>query len=152
MSADDSERRKRGLKMFEEVYGGVVPVPPPEYRGAFFFQTIDQLFAETWTRSELPIRDKRLVALGCVAALGETEMFEIQLRAAMAKGELTDAQVEEMILFLPAYVSYPRTSKLLAISQKILAERKAADPKDAGKDAGKGNGKEKGKGKRKAKA
>ena len=125
MSEDHSERRKRGLKMFEEVYGGVVPVPPEEYRGAFFWQTIDQLFAETWARPNMSIRDRRLVALGAVAAMGETEMFEIQLRAAIAKGELTEAQVEDLVLFLPAYVSYPRTSKILAISQKIFAEMKA---------------------------
>jgi 4-carboxymuconolactone decarboxylase len=122
MAENDSERRKLGLKMFEEVYGGVVPVPPEEYRGAFFWQTIDQLFSETWSRPNMSIRDRRLVALGAVAALGETDMFEIQIRAAIKKGELTKAQVEDLMLFLPAYISYPRTSKILAITQKIFAE------------------------------
>jgi 4-carboxymuconolactone decarboxylase len=129
MSDSDNERRQRGLKMFEEVYGGVVPVPPPEHQGAFFLQTIDQLFSETWSRPNMSIRDRRLVALGAVAALGETEMFEIQIRAAIRKGELTKAQVEDLVLFLPAYVSYPRTSKLLMITQKIFAEmEKAGEP------------------------
>ena len=122
MAENDSERRKLGLKMFEEVYGGVVPVPPEEYRGAFFWQTIDQLFSETWSRPNMSIRDRRLVALGAVAALGETDMFEIKIRAAIKKGELTKAQVEDLMLFLPAYISYPRTSKILAITQKIFAE------------------------------
>ena len=131
MSEDHNERRQRGLKMFEEVYGGVVPVPPPEHRGAFFWQTIDQLFSETWSRPNMSIRDRRLVALGAVAALGETEMFEIQMRAAVKKGELTEAQIEDLVLFLPAYISYPRTSKILAISLKIVAEMKAAAAKQA---------------------
>lgn len=122
MSEVDQERRERGLKMFEEVYGGVVPVPPPDRRGAFFDQTIDQLFSETWTRPNLSIRDRRLLTLGAVAALGEGEMFEIQLRAAMRKGEFTKAQVEDMVLFLPAYVGYPRTSKILAIMYKVFAD------------------------------
>ena len=126
MSQEDSERRKRGLRMFEEVYGGVVPVPPPEYQGAFFQQTIDQLFSEIWSRPNLAIRDKRLVALGAVAAMGETEMFEIQMRAAVVKDELTEAQVEELVLFLPAYISYPRTSKILAICHKIFSELRAS--------------------------
>ena len=124
MSETDTKRRERGLKMFEEVYGGVVPVPPPEHRGAFFWQTIDQLFSETWSRPNMSIRDRRLVALGAVAALGETEMFEIQLRAAIKKGELTKAQVEDLVLFLPAYISYPRTSRILMIMNKIFAEMK----------------------------
>src|SRR5579884_1213953 len=100
MADIDPARRERGLKMFEEVYGGVVPVPPPDRRGDFFYQTIDQLFAETWSRPNMSIRDKRLVALGAVAAMGETEMFEIQLRAALKKGELTKAQVEDLVIFL----------------------------------------------------
>jgi 4-carboxymuconolactone decarboxylase len=122
MSESDNERRERGLKMFNEVYGGIVPVPPPDKQGAFFHQTIDQLFAETWSRPNMSIRDRRLVALGAVAAMGETEMFEIQIRAAIKKGELDKAQVEDLVLFLPAYVSYPRTSKILMITQKIFAE------------------------------
>jgi len=125
MSDNDNDRRARGLKMFNEVYGGVVPVPPSEYQGPFFHQTIDQLFAETWSRPNLSIAQRRLVTLGAVAALGETEMFEIQLRAAVKKGELTKAQIEDLVLFLPAYIGYPRTSKILAISQKIFAEMEA---------------------------
>lgn len=124
-SETGSDRRCKGLQMFEEVYGGIVPVPPVADQHAFFQQTIDQLFAEVWARPHLNIREKRLLALGAVAALGESDMFEIQLRAAVRKGELTAAQIEELVLFLPAYVSYPRTSKLLAISQKIIAEMKA---------------------------
>jgi 4-carboxymuconolactone decarboxylase len=122
MSDSDNERRERGLKMFNEVYGGIVPVPPAEHQGPFFHQTIDQLFSETWS-----IAQRRLVTLGAVAALGETEMFEIQLRAAIKKGELNKAQVEDLVLFLPAYVGYPRTSKILMISQKIFAEMEKAE-------------------------
>jgi 4-carboxymuconolactone decarboxylase len=122
MSEIDNERRERGLKMFNEVYGGIVPVPPPERQGPFFHQTIDQLFAETWSRPNMSIKERRLVTLGAVAALGETEMFEIQLRAAIKKGELTRPQIEDLVLFLPAYIGYPRTSKILMISQKIFAE------------------------------
>jgi 4-carboxymuconolactone decarboxylase len=126
MSDSSDERRERGLKMFNEVYGGVVPVPPAEHQGPFFHQTIDQLFSETWTRPNLSIAQRRLVTLGAVAALGETEMFEIQLRAAVKKGELNKAQIEDLVLFLPAYVGYPRTSKILAISYKVFAEMDGA--------------------------
>ncbi len=124
MSDKDEERRALGLKMFEEVYGGVVPVPPPERRGAFFNQTIDQLFAEVWSKPALSIRDRRLVTLGAVAALGEGDMFEIQLRAALTKGEFTRQQVEDLVMFLPAYVGYPRTSKVLAIMYRVFEDMK----------------------------
>jgi 4-carboxymuconolactone decarboxylase len=108
--------------MFDEVYGGIVPAPPPEHRTAFFNQTIDQLFSEVWSRTALSIRERRLITLGAVAALGEVDMFEIQLRAALKKGELTREQVEDIVLFLPAYVGYPRTSKILLMTQRVFAE------------------------------
>ncbi len=120
----DHERRERGLAMFKEVYAGVVPVPPEDRQGAFFHQTIDQLFAENWTRPSLSIAQRRLVTLGAVAALGETEMFEVQLRAAIVRGELGKQQIEDLVLFLPAYVGYPRCGKLLAIMYKLFGEMK----------------------------
>jgi 4-carboxymuconolactone decarboxylase len=122
MAKVDKERRERGLKMFDEVYGGIVPVPPEDKQTAFFQQTIDQLFAEVWSRDALSVRDKRLVALGAVAALGEGEMFEIQMRAAIKRKEFTREQIEDLVLFLPAYVSYPRTSKIVMMLPKLLAE------------------------------
>lgn len=124
MAEVDKERRERGLEMFKEVYAGVVPVPPPDRQGAFFHQTIDQLFAENWTRPDLSIASRRLVTLGAVAALGETEMFEVQLRAAIIRGELNKAQIEDLVLFLPAYIGYPRTGKILAIMYKLFGEMK----------------------------
>ena len=120
--AEDNARRELGLKMFEEVYGGVVPVPPPEFRTGFFNQTIDQLFSEGWSRTEVSIKERRLITLGEVAALGEVDMFEIQMRAALKKGELTRAQVEDIVMFLPAYVGYPRTSKILLMTQRVFKE------------------------------
>ncbi len=120
--AEDNARRELGLKMFAEVYGGVVPVPPPEHQTAFFNQTIDQLFSEGWSRTEMSVKERRLITLGAVAALGEVDMFEIQMRAALKKGELTRAQVEDIVLFLPAYVGYPRTSKILLMSQRVFKE------------------------------
>ena len=83
MSAPD-ERTERGEALFHAVYGGVVPLPPRDVRGAYVTNTIDHLFGEVWTRDVLSIEQRRLLILGAVIALGETDFAEIQIRAAMA--------------------------------------------------------------------
>jgi 4-carboxymuconolactone decarboxylase len=110
----DEARRERGERVFDAVYGGVVQLPPPSERDDFLKLMIDQLFSEVWSRSGLSIRDRRMMIIGVIAALGERELFGIQARAALANGELTRAQLDEAVLMLAHYVGYPRASGLRA--------------------------------------
>ena len=120
----DSERRDRGEAMFGKVYGEVVPLPPREGRSTFVTHTIEQLFAEVWSRDILSIRDRRLMIFGVAAALGEAGILEIQLRAALANGELTIEQAEEILVFIVHYVGYPRASTFMGALRKVLDDHK----------------------------
>ena len=120
MSGED-DRTARGEALFDAVYGGVVPLPPRESRGAYVQNTIDHLFGEVWTRDVLTIAQRRLLILGAVIALGETDIAEIQIRAALAKGELTVEQVEEIRVFMVNYVGHPRMASFSAALARALA-------------------------------
>lgn len=120
----DSERRERGMTMFNEVYGGIVPFPPEELHDDFLFNTVDQLFSEVWSRPTMSIRDRRLFVMGMIAAQAEADTFEIQVRAALHKGELTPEEIHELAVILPYYVGYPRGSRMRAVTQKVLGELK----------------------------
>ena len=117
----DTERRQRGLAKFQEVYGDNLAAPAS---GAmdFFDLMIDQLFGEVWTREELSVRDRRLVTMGVIAALGEKETFGIQVRAALGNGELSVAQCRELVIHLAHYAGYPRAAGLLAVVEQAIAE------------------------------
>ena len=118
----ESSRRERGLARFNEVYCGDVPAPP-EGAMPFFDLMLEQLFGEVWTREDLSIRDRRLVTMGVIAALGERETFGIQVRSALKNGELTPAQVREIVIHLAHYVGYPRVAGLVPEVEKILGEQ-----------------------------
>jgi 4-carboxymuconolactone decarboxylase len=120
----DSERRDRGEAMFGKIYGDVVPLPPREGRSDYVTNTIEQLFAEVWTRDVLSVRDRRLMIFGVAATLGDAGILEIQLRAALANGELTPEQAEEIAVFLVHYVGHPRGSTLLGVLRKVLDDHK----------------------------
>ena len=89
----DGERRKRGEEMLKKVYAGDVAVPPA---GANPFSDVmlEQLFAEVWTRGGLSIRDRRLLLMGVIAALGEKDTWKIQVRSALKNRETLDAHHE----------------------------------------------------------
>ncbi len=120
----DNERRRLGIKMFDEVYGGIVPLPPKEVHDDFLFNTIDQLFSEVWSRPQMSIRDRRLFVMGIIAAQAEADTFEIQVRAALHKGELSAEDIQELAVILPFYVGYPRGSRMRAVTQKVFGEVK----------------------------
>ena len=117
----ETERRKRGLEKFNEVYGGDLPAPPPGAM-AFFDLMIEQLFAEVWTRPQLTQRERRLLTMGVIAALGERDTFAIQVRSALKNGELTPEQARETLVHLAQYVGYPRAAGLLSVVEQAIQE------------------------------
>jgi 4-carboxymuconolactone decarboxylase len=117
----EANRRERGLAKLNEVYGDAVPAPP---EGAldFFDLMLEQLFAEVWTRPQLSQRDRRLLTMGVIAALGERDTFLIQARAALAKGELDAAALRETVIHLAHYAGYPRAAGLVTGVEKVIQE------------------------------
>ena len=118
MAEDD--RYQRGAEMIKKVYAGDVTVPP---KGAMAFSDLmlESLFAEVWTREELSIRDRRMVLLGVIGALGEKDTFAIQAKAALKNEELTPAQLREVLITLANYAGYPRAAGLIGVVEKQIA-------------------------------
>jgi 4-carboxymuconolactone decarboxylase len=116
----DSERRQRGVEMMKKVYAGKVVTPPPGVM-PFSDLMLEQLFAEVWTREALPIKERRLVLLGVIGALGEKDTFQIQVRAALENGELTAEQVREVLITLASYAGYPRAAGLIGPTEGTIA-------------------------------
>jgi 4-carboxymuconolactone decarboxylase len=113
-------RRERGEEVFNTVYGGIVAMPEDK-ENTFMTHTLEHLFAEVWSRNVLSVKERRLLAIGAIAALGESATFEIQMKAALAKGELTKEQVKEVLVFIVYYIGYPRTSSLVGALARALA-------------------------------
>jgi 4-carboxymuconolactone decarboxylase len=118
----DKARWERGQEMLQEVYAGDVVTAP---RGAMAFSDImlETLFAEVWTRTEiLSIRDRRLLMLGSIIAMGEHMTFRIQLKAAMKNGELNAEQARETLIHMAQYAGYPRVAGLVGEVEAVIAE------------------------------
>lgn len=117
----EQDRWERGLEKFKEVYKGDV-VALPRGTSDFFDLMMENLFCDVWTRSELSQRDRRLLMIGAIAALGEHMTFGIQTKAALKHGELTPEQAREILIHMTQYVGYPRVAPLVAVVEQKIAE------------------------------
>jgi 4-carboxymuconolactone decarboxylase len=125
------ELRKKGLAKMNEVYSWEMPNIEGD---SYFDLTVDHLFGSIWTRPGLSMRDKRLMTLTVVTALGLQDLTEVQVNAALANEELTEDELKEMSIFLTHYVGFPLASGLNGVVGRVAAKRKKAAKAGAGED------------------
>jgi 4-carboxymuconolactone decarboxylase len=123
------EVRRTGLEKMNEVYGWEMP----DVQGDPYFDlTVEHLFGTIWTRPGLSMREKRMLTLTAVTALGNQDLAEIQVNAALHNEELSVAELKEMAIFLTHYLGFPLGSKLDGVVSKVAKQRKKAA--DRGED------------------
>lgn len=105
----------------QEVYG--FSVDPDQIPGPYVDFTVDHLFGAVWTRPGLEIRDRRLMTIGVLAALGLTSLVEIQFRSALERDELTEEQVRETVVHLTHYIGWPLSTGVNEVAERVIASR-----------------------------
>ncbi len=127
----NEELRRKGLAKMNEVYGWEMP----DIKGDPYFDlTVDHLFGTVWSDSSLSMREKRIMTLACVTAVGRQDLAEIQINAALLNGELTDTELKEMAVFLTQYLGFPLGSALNGAVDTVVNRRKRAAAKGQGED------------------
>ena len=125
------ELRRKGLEKMNEVYSWEMPNIEGD---PYFDLTVDHLFGSIWTRPGLSMRDKRLMTLTVVTALGLQDLTEVQVNAALANDELTEDELKEMSIFLTHYVGFPLASGLNGVVGRVVGKRRKAAEKGQGED------------------
>jgi len=123
---DPDSARSLGMAKMQEVYG--FTVDPDDMEGPYAAVTVDHLFGTVWTRPALDLRDRRLMTIGVLAAMGLTPLIEIQFESALERDELTEEQVRETVLHLTHYIGWPLSTGLSGAAEKVIARRRKAQP------------------------
>ncbi|GJF30522.1 4-carboxymuconolactone decarboxylase [Kitasatospora sp. NE20-6] len=80
-------------------------------------------FGEIYSRPALPPRDRQLVTLGMLTALGGCEpQLEVHVNAALNVG-LTPEEIVEALLHSAAYCGFPKAINATFAAKKVFAER-----------------------------
>ena len=115
--------REKGIEMFNTVYCGDLPQPPAAGVNKFTDFMLETLFGTLWADETLSLRDRRLLLIGAIAAQGEENTLTIQMRSALKRGELSQAELETAVVFLTQYVGYPKGSKMHMALTRLVAEQ-----------------------------
>lgn len=86
--------------------------------------TDDVLFADLWRRPDLAPRDRSLITVVALIALGQPEQMTFHINRAMDNG-LTEIQLGAVLSHLAYYVGWPRVMSAVGAARKILDDRAA---------------------------
>jgi 4-carboxymuconolactone decarboxylase len=136
VTADDYERVRQeiaaartetGRTRYREV---MVSEPPPPMTPYLARGVVDSVFGELWDRPGLSRRDRRLVTLACVAAAAVDVPIQQHVYAALASGDITREEFQEIVLHFAYYAGWPRASALEAAYYQAVARLDAGTTAD----------------------
>ncbi len=112
------ERTATGRRRYREVM--VSDAPPPAT--AYLAQgVVDSVFGELWDRPGLSRRDRRFITLACVAAAAVEEPVQQHVYAALASGDISREEFQEVVLHFAYYAGWPRASALEMAYYRAIA-------------------------------
>jgi alkylhydroperoxidase/carboxymuconolactone decarboxylase family protein YurZ len=74
-----------------------------------------------WSRPGLGARDRCLLTVASVTALGLTEVLPMHLRGALRNG-VTEEELVETLLHVGLYAGFPRASIAMGVADEVFAE------------------------------
>jgi 4-carboxymuconolactone decarboxylase len=83
--------------------------------------TNDVMFGNLWRRPDLTLRDRSLVTVAALAAMGDDDQLDFYLRLAVESG-LTRAQIIEALTHLGFYAGWPKATKAIAAVTRTVAK------------------------------
>ncbi len=103
------ERRTRGKKAYESVMGEPAPTGATAFRGIGY---LDYLYGENWTRPLLSVKERRIIAICCAAAINADRELAKHIYAAFSSGDISKAEMDELVLHHAVYCGWLNGSML----------------------------------------
>jgi 4-carboxymuconolactone decarboxylase len=98
--AELADRVERGRAAYEEIMLRPAPVTATTFRQAGY---LAYLYGEVWTRPGLSRKARRIVSICCAAHAGAAAELQSHLYAALASGDLTYEELQELVLHYAVY-------------------------------------------------
>lgn len=124
---DDRQARfDRGMALLNEVSGGqgqAVVDSLADVSPELGHQVVAWGFGEIYSRPQLKPRDRQLVTIGMLTALGGCEpQLRVHVNTSLNVG-LTPAEIVEAMLQAAGYCGFPRALNATAVAKEVFAER-----------------------------
>jgi 4-carboxymuconolactone decarboxylase len=83
--------------------------------------TNDVVFDDLWRRSDLSLRDRSLVTIAALAAMGDDDQLDFYLRRGVESG-LTSTQIAEALTHLGFYAGWAKATKAIAAVTRTVGK------------------------------
>ena len=113
-------RRVLGHAHVDRAEAAVTPLDRP-----FRDFILEGVWGRVWTRPGLGFRERSLLCLGMLAALGHHDELRLHVRATRNTG-VTEEEIAEVLLQVAAYAGVPAANSALRIAKETLKEMEGA--------------------------
>lgn len=123
MSTSD-ERRAAGREIQGELWPATLTAPTGQFPAAklapdFYDHVQQRAFGDIWSRPGLPTRDRSMVTVAVLAALGQTDELRAHLAGAINVG-LSRDELVEVLMHVSIYAGVPATNAALRVAAEVL--------------------------------
>jgi len=92
-----------------------------EFAPDFVHFTHDVLFGHVWPRTELSPKERSLVTVSVLAALGASEQLTYHLGLAKQNGS-TETELKEAITHIAFYAGWPRAMSAMTVAKQVFGD------------------------------
>lgn len=125
-AASRADRYTKGLEVLQRVDGEAgrrIVDTLADVSPELGHQVVAWAFGDMYARPELAARERQLVTLGVLTALGGCEIeLDVHVNAALNVG-LTPVEISEALLHSAVYCGMPRAINATLVAKKVFAER-----------------------------
>ncbi|HVV60859.1 MAG TPA: carboxymuconolactone decarboxylase family protein [Pseudolabrys sp.] len=123
---EDKERHERGMGRRRKVLGAAwvdrANARKNSFNGEFQDLITRYAWGEIWTRPHYDERTRRVLVIGTMIALAQWDEFRLHVRAALAEGGFSEADIKEIILQQAIYCGVPAANHAFKEAGEIVAE------------------------------
>lgn len=120
MSSEDfTVGREIQTKLWPQMASGGTPRPVNKLAPDFFEYVAETAFGKIWSRPNLAIRDRSMITVAMLAALGKTGELRGHLMGARNLG-ISEDELVEVLMQVAVYAGVPAANEALNIAAEVF--------------------------------
>ena len=119
MSDDLAVGREIQTKLWPQMATGGTPRPANVLAPDFYAWVAETAFGKIWARDALPIRDRSLITVAMLAALGKSGELRGHLAGARNLG-ISQEELVEVLMQVAVYAGVPAANEALTVAAEVF--------------------------------
>ncbi len=121
----------RGVNIQAKLWGrATATAKPSALQKDLLDMTAEHLFGKVWARPALSLRDRSMITVATLTAMGRERQMRSHIRGALKLG-ISRKEIEELMIHLAHYAGWPAGFTGIAIAEEVFKDADAKRPATA---------------------